>query len=327
VAGRLAAARWALDHKQYDMAREALDEAATIDANNAELKALRQKVDAQLGTGRPPDATQPGAAATQPAAGDGGGGNRAAGPRGPAKRMVTQKETQAIRQLEWRQGDRTVKVKVPPDVRKRFIDANIIPDAGRLSQNDLAFAILQQGPPALRDQVQITSDPAPMVEFRQKVEKQVLSASCLQCHLAGKLQGEHNQLALFAGDNEPAAYTNFIVLQQFSKEVQFKPKDRPIEYAMIDRTRPEGSLLTQYALPPDLADVPHPEAKGYKGAVKNKTDIRYRELIGWIQSLSPLPPDYSFIDLTQPEPPPDAKEPATKPAGPGPRAATPRAGG
>ena len=41
----------------------------------------------------------------------------------------------------------------------------------------------------------------------------------------------------------------------------------------IDRTRPEGSLLPQYALPPDLADVPHPPTPAYKGAVKNKTDM------------------------------------------------------
>jgi hypothetical protein len=318
VAGWLSAARWALDHKQYDMARAALEEAARTDATNAEVKTLQK----QLADSHPAGATQPGVnPATQPSPGDGG---NHAGPKGPAKRMVTQKEIQAIRQLEWRQGDRTVKVKVPADVRKRFIDANIVPDAGRLSQNDLAFAIMQQGPPALRDQVQITSDPAPMVEFRQKVEKQVVQASCLQCHLAGKLQGDHNQLALFAGDNDPATYTNFIVLQQFTKEIQLKPKDRPIEYSMIDRTRPEGSLLPQYALPPDLADVPHPQAAGYKGAVKNKTDMRYRELLGWIESLSPLAPDYSFIDLTQ-EPPPDAKDPAApKPAAGGGRAGAAR---
>jgi len=316
VAGRLAAARWALDHKQYDMAKQALDEAARIDATNAELKSLQQTVDKQLNSGRPAGTTQPGTgAATQPSGADGGGGH--AGPRGPAKRMVTPKEIQAIRQLEWRQGDRTVKVKVPADVRKRFIDAQIVPDAGRLSANELAFAILQQGPPALRDQVQITSDPAPMVEFRQKVQKQVLSASCVQCHLAGKLQGEHNQFALFAGDNEQVAYTNFIVLQQFSKEIQLKPKDRVIDYSMIDRTRPEGSLLPQYALPPDLADVPHPPTPAYKGAVKNKTDMRYREILTWIETLTPIPPDYSFIDLTR-EPAPDAKEPAApKPAAAG----------
>jgi len=315
VSGQLAAARWAIDHKQYDWAKEALDDAARIDPANADAKALQLTVDKQLGPGH--TATQPGGSATQPSGADGG---NHAGPKGPAKRMVTPKEIQAIRSLEWRQGDRSIKVKVPPDVRKRFIDANIVPDAGHLSQNDLALAILQQGPPALRDQVQITSDPAPMVEFRQKVEKQIIQ-TCIQCHAAGKLQGEHNQLALFPGDNEQSAYTNFIILQQFSKEVQLKPKDRPIEYSMIDRTRPEGSLLLQYALPPDFADVPHPDAKAYKGAVKNKTDLRYRELGAWIQELAPIPPDYSFIDLTQPEPPADAKDPAPKPA-----AAAPRAG-
>jgi hypothetical protein len=324
VSGQLAAAHWAIDHKQYEMAKEALDEAARNDPANPDVKALQQSVEKQLAAS-PSGTTQPGAA-TRPSTGD--GGNGAGGPKAPAKRMVTQKEIQTIRKLEWRQGDRTIKVKVPPDVRKRFIDSGLVPDAAQLPQNDLAFEILQHGPPALREQVQIVSDPAPIVEFRQKVEKHVVQASCLQCHAAGKLQGEHNQLALFPGDTEQAAYTNFIVLQQYSKEIQLKPKDRSIEYAMIDRTRPEGSLLTQYALPPDFADVPHPEAKAYKGAVKNKTDMRFQELMGWIESLAPIPPDYSFIDLTLTEPPPEARDPVAKPAAPGPapRAGTPRAG-
>src|SRR5439155_25456621 len=42
VSGQLAAAHWAVDHKQYDMAKEALDEAARIDPANADVKTLQQ---------------------------------------------------------------------------------------------------------------------------------------------------------------------------------------------------------------------------------------------------------------------------------------------
>jgi hypothetical protein len=73
VSGQLAAARWAIDHKHYDMAKEALDDAARIDPANPEVKAQQQVVEKQLGTGGPPSATQPGTSATQPSGGGGTG--------------------------------------------------------------------------------------------------------------------------------------------------------------------------------------------------------------------------------------------------------------
>ena len=66
---------------------------------------------------------------------------------------------------------------------------------------------------------------------------------------------------------------------------------------MIDRERPEDSLLVQYSLPPETAKIPHPQVANYKGTVPNKTNGRYRELVHWMgQVLSPVAPDYG-IDM------------------------------
>ncbi len=76
---------------------------------------------------------------------------------------------------------------------------------------------------------------------------------------------------------------------------------------MINRQNPEQSLLLAYLLPPGITDEPHPDAKGYHGAVRNKTDPRLAQVFAWIRDdLKPLTPDYSAIDLSKP--------PATQPA-------------
>ena len=72
---------------------------------------------------------------------------------------------------------------MPPDVRKVFIDSGVLPpkEAALLPPNELAMEILQRGTPAMKEQVQILSDPAPMKEFRTTVEK-TLSTGCVSRH-------------------------------------------------------------------------------------------------------------------------------------------------
>ena len=64
---------------------------------------------------------------------------------------------------------------------------------------------------------------------------------------------------------------------------------------MIDRDRPADSLLIQFALPPNVADTPHPDVPGFKPVFKVAKDPRYDQFLRWISNdLSPLQRDYGI---------------------------------
>ena len=54
-------------------------------------------------------------------------------------------------------------------------------------------------------------------------------------------------------EREDVAYTNFYILQTYAKNNG--------ESLMIDRTYPDRSLLAQYALNPDSAEIDHPPTR------------------------------------------------------------------
>ena len=84
-------------------------------------------------------------------------------------------------------------------------------------------------------------------------------------------------------DNDATAYTNFYILQQHVKQApqQAGPFGRG-ELRMLDRARPEQSLLVQYLLPPTIAEHDHPHVAGYRAFFPNREDARYRRMIDWI---------------------------------------------
>ena len=273
-----------------------------MDPNNAEAAALLAKVNQQLGV-KPADTTRPAVAATTTRPTETADTPKAAA-RGLPRREVTADEINFIRQQEWRQGDRTVRVKLAPDVRKKALELGIVAtaDPARVTPQDMAYAILMHGPDALKRQVQIVSDPAPMTEFRQHVEK-VLQTGCIQCHTVGKVE-RNNRFALFPGDTDGAVYSNYVLLQQFEKPVD------GVQRSLLDRLRPEGSLLLLYALPPKSSDVSHPEVEGYKGIARTRNEPRFRELMAWISTLPPLPPAYN-VDIDLSTEPADKADPKT----------------
>lgn len=280
VAGRITLAQSAIAAKHYDMAREALASAKAIEPNNAQVAALIEQVNKESPVA-PPPTTRAGEAGHGPTTRP-----------GFAKRQVTPEEINQIRQMEWRPNDFTVKVRVPPDVRKQFIDTGALPaqEVLRLTPIQLANAILQQGSPALRSQVQILNDPVPMVQFRQKVQR-TISTGCATCHSPDKA-ATAGHYVLYPGDSDAAAYSNFLILQKTALN------SGGVEREMVNRTVPDSSLILLYLLPPELVDGGHPKAPLYHGAIKNRSDPRYAEVLSWIKSLSPLPPNYDGIDLT-----------------------------
>lgn len=287
---RIELAKVAIDAHAYDAARDALNEAAKISPGNAEIAELRQKIAAQMPAA---PTTAPAAPTTAP-----GPAHLAPGALPPPalKRNIVPFEINEVRQLEWRGEDEPIRVILDADAKRRFLQHYTditAADFNALTPVQQANLMLSKGPPGVFPGVQIMSDPAAILEFKRGVSRVILqSCATANCH-GGDKAGTFKLINPAAGTT--ALYTDYVILQT-SVGVN-GPGGRPI----IDRVNPEASLLLQYMLPPDQADTPHPKTPAYHGAVRNKNDPRYMEILHWIQSLNPVAPRYG-IDLTQEAP-------------------------
>jgi hypothetical protein len=303
VPGRLELAQWLFENHAYDLARGVLDEAREIQPRNPDVADMIRTVDRQSDLENRENRRH---APVELAAADnsprGAATPAPAGPRASAAKQLTPEEINIIKQDEWQEGQ-PITARFQNDVRRRFIAREGLTPAefNRLPPPRQAWAIIHRGTPEMKADV-LLSDPPVMLQFR-KVQRTLVSA-CAACHTESKPVGGFGLQA--PADNEAGFYTNFIILQKYGH----KEGDR--KYSMIDRERPEDSLLTQFALPPELADAPHPKAGNYKGVVRMRNDPRLKAALEWIGSLSPIAPDYSDIELAPARP---ATAPSSRPSG------------
>lgn len=135
-------------------------------------------------------------------------------PAGAAVRQLTADEINQVRQLELRDGD-NVRVRIDPDLRRRFAEyINMsVADFNKLPPMQQAFMIIDKGKPDMARNVKILSDPPAIASFRKDVER-TLVAGCAtsKCH-GGPAPGAFR---LFPRENESAAFTNFVIVQQYS---------------------------------------------------------------------------------------------------------------
>src|SRR5690606_24796522 len=99
--------------------------------------------------------------------------------------------------------------------------------------------------------------------------------------------------------SEGASYTNFLILQEYTKTIETGAGGGIFDAAttqlrMIDRSRPDQSLLVQYMLPRNIATTPHPEARGYDGVARSTNDPRVNQIIAWIRLLGPFESNYGI---------------------------------
>jgi hypothetical protein len=300
---RLAVARWLLDVKQYDLAQKEIDEARKIDPNSAAAATLEQTVVGQRrldksraagtsggGTGSGPSST-PRPPANTPGAGTGGTPPPPAG-SGEKPHYLTAEDINIIRQAEWRENDNVApRATVPADVRKRYIDLKALNSAefANLSLPQQAYLILSDPdtPAELRQKIKLTTDPQTIADYRRTVQPLVLNnCATAGCH-ASKNAGD---FMLYANnpEREDVAYTNFYILQTYARNNG--------ENLMIDRTYPDRSLLAQYALHPDSAEIDHPPLKGqaYRAMALNKSAPAYVTLVNWMKELRAGDPKYGI---------------------------------
>jgi hypothetical protein len=133
------------------------------------------------------------------------------------------------------------------------------------------------------------------MDYRRSVQPLMLqSCATANCHGSA---GAGGLMFFTPGDTENVAYTNFYILQTFSRKLG--GKQGPFgagEHRLIDRTEPVRSLLVQYALPATIADDDHPHVNGYRAVFRSRDDTGYRRLLDWIADglVHPMDSDYGI---------------------------------
>jgi hypothetical protein len=306
VKARIALAHQAFDGRAYEVARQALSEAQAIEPNNREAADLLAQVNRHLAPASQPTAPEPAA-----------GGPPAPGPATKpaldvfiAKREVTPEEINRIRQVEWRKDEPLpIKVRIDRDVVTKFLTTYTEltrQEFAKLPADQQGSLILTKGRPDLRTGVHVESDPVSILEYRKNVHHVVVQGCAVAgCHSANKA-GTFN---LVSGNNDVAVYTDYLILQKYSKSIPPKAGEsgKPVQRSVVDREYPDQSLLLQYMLPPSAADIPHPAVPNYKGAVKTASAAGYTQTAHWISQLNPIAPDYD-IDLSKDPPKKEPKD-------------------
>jgi hypothetical protein len=289
VPARIDLANFAVKNNMYGPARQLLVEALAIEPGNRSATDLLHKVDEQIKASQPE--TKPVAAPPQ--------GNAPAARPGlvRARRTLTPDEINFIRQNEWSDDDQNMIVKVAPAALNGAISSGLIDKnaLGKMTQGDIAWEIVKHGPPQLRKDVKITSDPGSILSYR-KIHHLVISTCATgACHNTDK----GGKFFLFAApQNDATIISDYLILNQFATTIG------NVEYQMIDRLHPENSLLTQFALPPAIANIAHPKAAGYVPLAKPAFGLE--QIKEWIAKLPAVAPTYD-IDLSVPPPKPTTK--------------------
>lgn len=305
VKGRLELARWATQSQRSDLAVKALEEAVKIDPANREAAlqldtAIRQvDLEKRQHTNKPPDpkaATKP---ASPPAASVVNPPPGAPTAPAPQHRLLNAEEVNLIRQKELLPDDTKLRVQIAPDAVKRYLSTgDKDADAFRkMAPFDQALEILKTGDAKLASEVRIMTDPAPLLEFKTKVSPLVATAcGSSACH-GGTHAGDFH---LFSGESPNIVYTNFYILQTYTKSVG------GTQYAMMDRTLPSKSLILQYTVPASESEVAHPQVPNFRPRFRSKSDPGFKQIADWLaNALNPIAPSYG-IKLS-------AKLPATQP--------------
>jgi len=300
VAGRLALATWAMEQQQYDLARQAAQSALDADPNSKEatdmLTMIRRQQEIER-AGKTPAAQPPKAPGTNdPLLPDEPNGKTPGA--AVERKTLSVDDINIIKQFELRSDETTVRATFTNDVRKRFVETHPTP-GGSLAQfsslpMDRQVRNIIENAPELRKDVRITSDPAAIVMYRQRVQPAILAGcATTSCH-GGSQSGDF--VLVVPADTDAATYTNFYILTQYARKI-----DKNAVVPMIDRTTPAKSLLLQYALPNDAGtEFHHPDVPGYRPLFRTAGDVRYKAITDWLNgALNPTAPDYG-IKFTPP---------------------------
>ena len=335
VAGRLVLARRAFDARQYTVARGIANEALGLDPNSAAavqlLETIRRQVQleartAALAESRAGETPATPVAPATPTSKEAPVPTNAGNIPGDAipRIYLDEQDINAIRQAELQPTiDTRVRIKFINNVGRRFAQ-QMQEDVGtflRRSDIEKTQDILQRGDGALRKDVVVSDDPDTIKQFRSFQRQIVSGCAAANCH--GTTAG--GKFFLFTStDSEAATYTNFYLLNRYSREVEGGTAgifgSAGTSQRMIDRQRAERSLLLSYGLPIASSENPHPAIKGFRPLFTTPNDRLYQVVLNWIgNGMKRVEPKYD-VKYVSPVDTRAATAPSTKPA-------TPAAGG
>lgn len=150
-----------------------------------------------------------------------------------------------------------------------------------------AMEILGDPDRSFRADVRVLTDPPEMVEFRYRVLP-VLVGGCATKGCHGGTTGAGNFFLSDRLRQEQYVYADFVALRDYVKIVDAQKTSlfaQPDRQYMIDTDNPEHSLLLQYALPIAAGQPPHPDVKDFRAVARNADDVRYKEILQWIEEL------------------------------------------
>jgi len=277
---------WAQEQEQLDVAQAELKHSLKLKPNNERAQLMLRRVEAAIKaaeteTNEP--ATKPVQTATGgPASGDG-------------KDFVSDVDIQKIKWAELKRSDKNISVDFKT-VKYKFNDKDKTARAdqqfvdSQLGQPDFdrnAFAKLSMaerlieiretpgyGGVDIFNDIVIKSDPIFMRNFRTVWPNINSSCASVNCHGAPKGKGEFKLFPRGAGTNDRADYTNYLILNLWEKGGE----------QMINRDRPEDSLVLQYGLPRNDAKFKHPVVQGMKPPFPN-TKGNYAKFEQFIKEL------------------------------------------
>jgi hypothetical protein len=305
--GRLELARLALDHQMFDKALELALEAVQIDPKDEEAIAVRQTIRMQKQqyqakqragavastSDKPVVARTTTAPAPNPT-------TTSAPTTNGERKFLTPDDIQQIRRKELKPGD-NARVQITQDVKRSFAARMGIPfnQFNARPAIDQALAIMKDGDDQMISQIKVTSDPESIVEFKRLQPMVLTGCATSNCH--GSISNIGGFM-LHVAENDPATYTNFYILTQYSKNVA-DGGDQGVfsgvsERRLVERAHGERSLLAQYGLAPNKATLKHPKiikGNAFNGIFRDQEDQRYRRLVDWMNnSLSTIAPTYNI---------------------------------
>ncbi|MCC7203995.1 MAG: hypothetical protein IT441_02865 [Phycisphaeraceae bacterium] len=316
LAGRYRLALWLFDNKLYDQAEHELDALKERTTSEPEPDAdLLRRIDI-LGTAlekrlkllrQAEEAAQQERAALEAQASE---------QSEPADQRLTPTQVNRIRiyEVDLTQHPR---VRVPRDVLDdllvRYADQDIVPK-GRQNQArflaspgwmqlDLIFRLQAR---EYYDRVEIVDDPPPLRTFRTDVHQRYVLNYCgsNNCHGGTEPVGGLHILRVYP-NRVDTVYTNFFRLQSLHTD----------NWEMLDRAKPERSVLLQFGLPRASALFPHPDVKGWRPLFATTHDPLFQMMLTWLRSGLVHPtPDYRIplaaAGLSEPQTQPATTEPA-----------------
>ena len=246
--------------------------------------------------------------------------------------VLNEAQINRIRQAELQDADVRGRTRISfrDGVLKRFTEGRANLDFRAFNGLDdvsKALFILQESrDEEIREDIWITSHPVALLDYVRRVEPIILSGCATsECHGGAAAAA----FALYGtARDEAISYTNFYILSTGVAAVPpsgggvFGEAEAAPVGRLIDRIRPEESLLLKYMLPRDKTNLPHPAVKNFNGLVLNTGDQHYQIVRQWIVDvLPPLPALGYGFDFRLQLP---ATSPATGPAPDAPQSQPPQ---